>query len=347
MKKPCYISLIIISFLVMMSCAGNGEDYKLITADEKNIPIRYKIPEETYFLEEIHNPYLFKYNVHDECFYIPDLQNSDIKVYSKDFRYIRTIGEKGQGPGEFDHLNSLTSDKNNRLFVLGKNRLQIIDDQGNYISSFWLEIRHYSLEVLSNTHLISNPDPRNELFTVMNREGKIIKRFGKLIRTDNDHAAQTAYNVMNFDVDNDDSIYCSFLNNTILRKYDNEFNLVFEIDISGLSEIRESYNQWNKEEMPEDFFLQKERWDEMHSRNIFYTRDIAVDDKYIYLVPGYRGGGTVIMKFDKNSGQLIEKIGIIAFEGVYGSIDGKSDNYLHLYVFNKGSLPAIVKIRKN
>jgi hypothetical protein len=331
-----------------MSCNSDRKVYEgIIKADDSNVPIRYVIPEETYYLEEIYNPYLFKFNDNDNHFYIPDLRECDIKVYSKDFNYIKSIGERGQGPGEFYNLNAHAFNDENSLFVLEKNRLQIIDDQGNYISGFRLEKENNYVEILSGQRILLNPSPHTHLFTVLDYEGNELKRFGKFIRDDDNPEARRDYNYICLDTDSDDNIYLSFLNNTVIRKYDGKYNLVFEVDISGLKEIRESYDQWEKEEMPRGFFLPREEWDKFHSRNIGYTRDIAVDDKYYYLLPGFRSGGTVLLKFDKVSGQLIEKTGILASEGAYFSIDAKPSNYLYLNVFNRGSLPAIIKIRKN
>lgn len=50
-----------------------------------------------------------------------------VYVFSLDGKYIRSIGSRGQGPGEHNYLENITfDDKNNRLFILSNNPNKII-----------------------------------------------------------------------------------------------------------------------------------------------------------------------------------------------------------------------------
>src|SRR6202008_2267155 len=58
--------------------------------------------------------------------------------FSKDGKFIKGWGKKGSGPGEFDTLHRLAMDSKGRLFVAdrGNNRIQIFDQDGNFIAQW-------------------------------------------------------------------------------------------------------------------------------------------------------------------------------------------------------------------
>ena len=49
--------------------------------------------------------------------YISEQQDQVIKVFGSDGKYIKTIGAKGSGPGEFQEMTSLAFTKNGKLVV--------------------------------------------------------------------------------------------------------------------------------------------------------------------------------------------------------------------------------------
>jgi sugar lactone lactonase YvrE len=62
--------------------------------------------------------------------------NSRILKFSKDGKFIKSIGKKGPGPGEFDQPHALAFDSKGRLVVgdRGNNRIQVLDQEGTFIS---------------------------------------------------------------------------------------------------------------------------------------------------------------------------------------------------------------------
>jgi sugar lactone lactonase YvrE len=62
--------------------------------------------------------------------------NDRILKFSKDGKLIKTIGKKGSGPGEFNQPHALGLDSRGRLIVgdRGNNRIQILDQEGKFIS---------------------------------------------------------------------------------------------------------------------------------------------------------------------------------------------------------------------
>jgi DNA-binding beta-propeller fold protein YncE len=64
--------------------------------------------------------------------------NARVVKFSKDGKFIMTWGKKGSGPGELNIPHALAFDSNGRLFVAdrGNNRIQIFDQNGNYIDQW-------------------------------------------------------------------------------------------------------------------------------------------------------------------------------------------------------------------
>jgi streptogramin lyase len=62
--------------------------------------------------------------------------NSRIVKFSKDGKFIKSIGKKGPAPGEFDQPHALAMDSKGRLIVgdRGNNRVQILDQDGKFIA---------------------------------------------------------------------------------------------------------------------------------------------------------------------------------------------------------------------
>ena len=64
--------------------------------------------------------------------------NSRILKFTRDGHLITVIGRKGSGPVEFDQPHALAFDSKGRLFVgdRGNNRIQILDQDGNFIDEW-------------------------------------------------------------------------------------------------------------------------------------------------------------------------------------------------------------------
>ena len=64
--------------------------------------------------------------------------NARIVKFSKDGTFIKTWGQRGSGPGEFDTPHGLSFDSRGRLFVAdrGNNRIQIFDQEGKFLEEW-------------------------------------------------------------------------------------------------------------------------------------------------------------------------------------------------------------------
>src|SRR6185369_16504888 len=64
--------------------------------------------------------------------------NARMVKFAKDGKFIKTWGRKGTGPGEIDGPHTLAMDSKGRLFLgdRGNNRIQIFDQDGNFIDQW-------------------------------------------------------------------------------------------------------------------------------------------------------------------------------------------------------------------
>ena len=64
--------------------------------------------------------------------------NARILKFDRGGRFIKSFGKLGKGPGEFDQPHALAMDSKGRLFVgdRSNNRIQILDQDGNYITEW-------------------------------------------------------------------------------------------------------------------------------------------------------------------------------------------------------------------
>jgi sugar lactone lactonase YvrE len=75
--------------------------------------------------------------------------------FTKDGKYIKEWGQKGVGPGEFDLIHHMTFDRRGRLLVADRNnnRIQVFDQDGNFIEQFTQFSRPSGIAVDKNDNM--------------------------------------------------------------------------------------------------------------------------------------------------------------------------------------------------
>jgi|Deesub1362B_J571_1020462.scaffolds.fasta_scaffold00181_50 sugar lactone lactonase YvrE len=68
--------------------------------------------------------------------YIVDSGNERIQKFDKNGKYIKTIGRKGQGPGEFDSPTSIFIDVEDNIYIKDGREIEIFDKNGNFIKKY-------------------------------------------------------------------------------------------------------------------------------------------------------------------------------------------------------------------
>jgi len=91
----------------------------------------------------------------NENIYFVENQDQVIKVFDSSGKYLRTIGAKGRGPGEFQTITYLAS-KNGKLVVMDQNtrRTSLFDLSGRFIKSSQWRTGYLRLILAKDTSLI-------------------------------------------------------------------------------------------------------------------------------------------------------------------------------------------------
>lgn len=174
--------------------------------------------------------------------YVLDTGNHRIQKFSPDGEYLRTIGRKGQGPGEFNFPGSLDIDEQGNLVVASPytKRIQIINPEGQEIHGITItgDFSHY-LRVLGPERFVAAarrrmPLPEEEnhmngldpLIQVMDRECNVLKTFGEPRDYKHGFVNQTG-NEVRYAVGPDGFVYVSFRHQNRIEKYTAEGDLIW------------------------------------------------------------------------------------------------------------------------
>ena len=170
-----------------------------------------------------------------------------IKKYNKNYEYISSFGQKGQGPGDFLSPYFLRFNKRkNKLFVAGS-KISILSIDLNYESSFisehiirfgsiGVEYKKSGMAVLSDSRVILPNHPKNwinsgepKLLSIYDKKGVIINSFGTWKLYDNPELTVKA-NIVSFTSDNHDNIYVAYNYQNRISKYSPDGKMIFSAD---------------------------------------------------------------------------------------------------------------------
>lgn len=185
----------------------------------------------------------------NENIYIRESQDQVIKVFGPDGKYIKTIGAKGSGPGEFQMVTYLTATKDGKLIVLDRRarRTSFFSSSGQFLKSFQWKTGYYNFILIKNSSYIISEIVYSEdrqfryLFVKeIDFDGKEIRSYGeftpqepKIIRKGNylDYISLPVSPHSLFTGDQDRGLFYHCLNNKyIIEVYDTSGKLFRKID---------------------------------------------------------------------------------------------------------------------
>jgi hypothetical protein len=175
--------------------------------------------------------------------YILDTNNNRIQKLNLEGKYIKTIGRKGQGPGEFQAANSMDIDGENNLFVydLRSLRIEVLSSEGKPLRTIKFRALSGSRIRLLENGLIAKGGSMNsgvlmgtqkklpKLLDVVDQNGRAKFDFGEA--ADYGEGSTTWYaNQFAFDTDLEKNICLSFRYQNRIEKYAPDGRLFWRAD---------------------------------------------------------------------------------------------------------------------
>ena len=175
----------------------------------------------------------------DGTIFVLDWGDICIKVYDKDGQFIRTIGQKGQGPGDFGFLLYMALSSDGRIFVMNpvNRQVSVFSASGEYLEGFRFEGSHNEMKTdgmnriyySKRTRKTATEDlPVSEEFTEVESVIQVIR---------NEADGEDFFLVGEFDGEKDQIKRTG----TGVMSLSSEFSIVWEVNQYGL--LYEGFNQ--------------------------------------------------------------------------------------------------------
>jgi len=179
--------------------------------------------------------------------YVLDSGNHRIQKFDADGKYLATIGNQGQGPGEFQYPQSIDVDADGMLYVSESmnRRIQILTPEGEEIKTVKMIdgtvglVRVFGREqmLMGGAGLFSfgmgmMGEEEKELpkfLKILDKEGEVLKDFGEQ-QNFKDFLMNRMGNQFHFILDSDDNIYVSFDYQNRIEKYSPNGTLLWSSD---------------------------------------------------------------------------------------------------------------------
>lgn len=314
--------------------------------DNEGIPVETLYPIKTIQVNDgfpLRMPWFIYYNRYNDSVYVVDQKEHIILVFDNDLNYLDTIGRYGQGEKEFNYPAGISFDKKGSIYICDvfNNRVQILDKNTNFVSSFKCRFDDYQPEICldSRGRIYINLPSNNSLISVFDKEGNLIDKFGKLYNSEN-RIEKKYFNLIRMILDEEDNIYCSFQEFPILRKYNKNFNLIYEKEYAHLAEVIEKTKDW-------ELKISKRKSPKIHFFKLL-NMNLSLDENNLFL-GFFLTDSNPIYSIDKKNGEISKKILLRSTEnesGYFYRFDASNRDFLFSTDIKKKELHKFKKRRK-
>lgn len=237
--------------------------------------------------------------------YILERGNHRIQKFDLNGQYLQTIGQKGQGPGEFERPYSFFLDKNKNIYVTEGRKIQIFNSEGEFLRSIPVSYFTTNFSVTPDGNIfavasITKEEARNQAVIKMDQKGKIIKTIAEFpdIKPVSRKGKGGSISVFSVSHSYNPSLYFSqSANGKVIYAYSSEYSL-FQFNLEGNIELiikkeepYHSISQKEKSKIYEGFSELEERWPkgvvkeavQFPPHRPFFSRIITDDRGRIYV----------------------------------------------------------------
>jgi hypothetical protein len=225
-------------------------------------------------------------------FLVLDSGNHRLTIFNQSMKFIRQIGQIGQGPEDLFTPTDYAIDARGRIYILdgGNSRIQVFDRDGKRLAMIPVDSKSLVVDVNSRGEILLNQPMKGNVICVYSQEGKLLKRFGVLMTIShaypgrpNDDKYRIPLSRAQMAIDRQDNVYVCYTFAPILQKYDASGNLLWEARLAG----------------GESEALVKKFWDDPKStfsksidgiQMAIICADFAIDDttRHLYVLLGDR-----------------------------------------------------------
>ena len=119
--------------------------------------------------------------LHDNLVYVCDGNNHRIQVFDLDLNFVRSIGSRGSGRGEFDAPFDVKFDTAGNMYVaeLGNERVQVMDSSGRFIREFGRGKLSFPSGLLIADKYVYVSDFSGHCIVVYETSGQYVSSFGR------------------------------------------------------------------------------------------------------------------------------------------------------------------------
>jgi hypothetical protein len=176
--------------------------------------------------------------------FILDSGNKRIQVFGPDGQYLRTIGRRGQGPGEFESLSSISIDRQGNFHVLdsAQRRIQVFTPRGEVLKTTPItKLRIDRMRILGSGPIVAKVSiifgmggvakekAQPKLVNLLGPDLEVVGEFGEPFDY-GDEMTNRIGNSWYFDVDGEDHICLCFVYQNRIERYTPEGKLLWRAD---------------------------------------------------------------------------------------------------------------------
>jgi hypothetical protein len=176
--------------------------------------------------------------------YVLDSTAHRVLKFDSSGNYLRQIGRKGQGPGEFDYGPFSIVFLNNFLIISDSGRLHVFDGNGEYVRSLRVAKIYQDMVINDDGLIYAAPisyGEQSQLIDVLTQEGELLYSFGKLKKF---KYGQSQLNHVKLALNRYGELFAAFEHFPVVRKYSTDGELLIEFRIEHKAiETQEEINQ--------------------------------------------------------------------------------------------------------